>query len=519
MRCSDQVLAQCHEISELLGKPALPCIPNPPPGSSTASQIKARYPDDHIAIFRCLRVALESQSEYCEAHGRGEFIFAIPLESNDYLPWFAVGQLSATSLLDAMRLLRAAGNSARLRAQILLQQDAMEAASNHMSQVMREQAWLRDLAAQTRLEQSRLGIDNLSKSIFEPLCRVINAEAVGILVSTPNDAHPLQIRTQIHSHHGWRVEDMSELLGLVIKPEFGEVSTLDGLCVTTSQGIIRSAMISRINQAEEFQVHLIAINRIPDANQNRSSFGNHERGLFHEAAFYLESHSSNLQLLMESEQLVLGTLQAMSQAIEARDPYTRGHSDRVAKLAFQLAKACNLPETACQEILIAGVLHDVGKIGVPDHVLSKPGKLTEEERELIQRHPEIGHGILEKLGKLRFALPGVLYHHERWDGKGYPHRLAGENIPLMARILAVVDSFDAMTSSRPYRVGMRIETTRQIMLEGAGSQWDPNLIPIFIQWLDSTQFSSQAPGSIQSIIQNTDKNDSGVLQAVSMLQL
>jgi hypothetical protein len=127
---------------------------------------------------------------------------------------------------------------------------------------------------------------------------------------------------------------------------------------------------------------------------------------------------------------------------------------------------------ACQEIYVTGVLHDIGKIGIPDQVLLKAGKLDADELRIIQQHPEIGHKILEEFDKLKFALPGVLYHHERIDGGGYPHRLRGDSIPLMARILAVSDAYDAMTSSRVYRNAMGQERAVEILRNGIGTQWD-----------------------------------------------
>jgi HD-GYP domain-containing protein (c-di-GMP phosphodiesterase class II) len=176
----------------------------------------------------------------------------------------------------------------------------------------------------------------------------------------------------------------------------------------------------------------------------------------------------------------------MSSAIDARDPYTQGHSERVAKLGYEIAKILGISESACQEIYLAGLLHDLGKIGVPDHILHKAGALTDEEFAVIKQHPEIGHRIIERLGKLHFVLPGVLHHHERWDGKGYPHALKQESIPLMARILAVADSFDAMTSSRPYRGAMPIERAAAVIRDGAGQQWDTAIVDCFEIWLNRT---------------------------------
>jgi HD-GYP domain-containing protein (c-di-GMP phosphodiesterase class II) len=133
----------------------------------------------------------------------------------------------------------------------------------------------------------------------------------------------------------------------------------------------------------------------------------------------------------------------------------------------------------CEELYMTGLLHDIGKIGVPDGVLSKPGKLTEAEFAQIRLHPEIGYQILKNLTPLDYALPGVLHHHEAVDGSGYPYGLSGDEIPLYARVLAVGDAYDAMTSDRPYRGGMDSEKAEAILRSGAGQQWDARAVNAF----------------------------------------
>jgi HD-GYP domain-containing protein (c-di-GMP phosphodiesterase class II) len=128
---------------------------------------------------------------------------------------------------------------------------------------------------------------------------------------------------------------------------------------------------------------------------------------------------------------------------------------------------------------MAGLLHDIGKIGVDDNVLRKSGRLTDAEYEHIKRHPELGYKILKDLKRLSDVLPSVLYHHERWDGRGYPHQLAADGIPLFARIIAVADSYDAMASDRPYRKGLPEETVDEIFRKGAGTQWDDQVVTTF----------------------------------------
>jgi diguanylate cyclase (GGDEF)-like protein len=175
-------------------------------------------------------------------------------------------------------------------------------------------------------------------------------------------------------------------------------------------------------------------------------------------------------------------MRALAEAVDAKDEYTRGHSSRVAEYAKGIAQAANLDSGFVELIHVAGELHDVGKIGVPDMVLKKEGKLTDEEFEAVKKHPELGEKIVSQIPQLSDALPGIRSHHERWDGRGYPDLLAGEQIPYIARILAIADTYDAMTSDRPYRKGLSPETALNVIVQGAGTQFDPNLIEPFLQW-------------------------------------
>lgn len=205
-----------------------------------------------------------------------------------------------------------------------------------------------------------------------------------------------------------------------------------------------------------------------------------ETQLLDAAADYLSAFLHNVAMYVEQRGLFLGTLKALTAAIDAKDPYTFGHSERVALLASQLARACGQDNAQAERVRIAGLVHDVGKIGVPETVLQKPGRLTKAEFELIKRHPTIGYNILKDLTLLADVLPGVLYHHERWDGKGYPQGLSRENIPLLGRLLAVVDTFDAMSSDRRYRSAIPREKVLNEIAKCAGTQFDPNLAKMFL---------------------------------------
>jgi HD-GYP domain-containing protein (c-di-GMP phosphodiesterase class II) len=172
---------------------------------------------------------------------------------------------------------------------------------------------------------------------------------------------------------------------------------------------------------------------------------------------------------------------ALVSAIDAKDTYTCGHSERVAWLSKELAKLMELDSVTVEEIHICGLVHDIGKIGIPESILQKPGKLTEEEFAQIRAHPVIGENILRDVPQLQPVLPGVRSHHERWDGKGYPDGTSGEDTPLFGRILGVADAFDAMCSSRAYRDGLNREEVLDEIIACSGTQFDPKLVQSFLK--------------------------------------
>lgn len=219
---------------------------------------------------------------------------------------------------------------------------------------------------------------------------------------------------------------------------------------------------------------LFAINHNED-----KGFGTVEASLLSSVGTILGIHSGNIELYRRQSEFVTSVVRALTSAIDAKDPYTCGHSDRVARLAVRLAQEMGLDSETLNLLYMAGLLHDVGKIGIDDSVLRKPGRLTDEEYEHIKLHPELGCNILSGLKQLEAVLPVVLHHHEQWDGKGYPHKLAGQTIPKLARITAVADAYDAMSSDRPYRKGMPADRVDQIFREGSGTQWDPEVIEAF----------------------------------------
>lgn len=199
------------------------------------------------------------------------------------------------------------------------------------------------------------------------------------------------------------------------------------------------------------------------------------------AASHMAIFLQNASLYDDLNGMFLGTLEALTSAIDAKDKYTCGHSRRVADLTRGLALEIGLDEETANRMHIAGLVHDVGKIGVPEAVLTKAGRLSDEEFEWIRQHPEIGYRILKDIPQLEDVLPGVMHHHERWDGGGYPRGLAGDEIPLVARLISLADSFDAMSSTRTYRSALERDRVLAEIRKCGGTQFDPDLVGPFTE--------------------------------------
>jgi putative two-component system response regulator len=192
--------------------------------------------------------------------------------------------------------------------------------------------------------------------------------------------------------------------------------------------------------------------------------------------------------LDHSENIIFSLIAAM----EANDYYTKGHSTRVGDLAGEFGSFLGFPEKELEILKKAGILHDIGKIGFSEKILRKPAGLTEEEMKIMRRHPLIGESICRPLLSMRSVLPGIRSHHERWDGTGYPDMLRGDDIPLIARILAILDSYDAMASIRPYRDKRTVDYVLSVMKkEQYDGQWDPELTGMFLQMVSSSAIAGE----------------------------
>jgi len=429
----------------------------------------------------------------------GRILLGLPLGQADGCRLAATATLHDSSPQITLKLARLCLNDLHLQQELHRCRDDLTACATQIGNDFEELAFLRTLADHLDVSELSAGPWHVAGMVLPLLADVIRTESLVLVGSKCDPTDPSVV--------------------LVDRPIvwIGRRSISDELCRQLvecyREAVVRRPLV-RNHLAEDHQAvrfpgvrqflmtalvkrdrvlgWLVAINQVPRPrgqtesnlwNLSNSEFGTVEAGLLSSVASMLATHACNMELVREKEGLLVNVVRAMVSAIDAKDPYTCGHSERVARVGRHLAWQMGISELDCERVYLAGLLHDLGKLGVPDAVLSKRGGLSEEERSLIRPHPEKGWAILQDLDELSYLFPGVLHHHERYDGDGYPDGLAGERIPLVARILAVADAYDAMISDRPYRKGMPQETVEKILRQGSGTQWDPKVIETFFRCL------------------------------------
>jgi putative two-component system response regulator len=234
-------------------------------------------------------------------------------------------------------------------------------------------------------------------------------------------------------------------------------------------------------------------------------------------AFELKESNDNLTrdlkyALAQLEELSTGAIRALADALDAKCDYTAGHSLRVSRVAVMIGRALKLPDDHLKDVELAGILHDIGKIGVPESILWKPSKLTDEEREIMSMHPVKSAQIIGELRGLARTREYVLHHHEYWDGGGYPNGLKGEDIPLGARIILVSDAYDAMTTDRPYRKAVGHQAAVNELRRQAGAQFDPHIVDTLLALIGENEDalnSSEADGFLELSIPSIDPTHTG----------
>ncbi|MET0647998.1 MAG: HD domain-containing phosphohydrolase [Pyrinomonadaceae bacterium] len=216
---------------------------------------------------------------------------------------------------------------------------------------------------------------------------------------------------------------------------------------------------------------------------------------FNQMTDQLENYIEDLQhSAEENRQLFIGTVKALAAAIDGKDPYTRGHSERVARFSLAIGESLGLPDDEMEKLRISALLHDVGKIAIEDSILKKPAALTTEEFEIMKGHPQKGFKIMSQIPAMKDFLPGMYMHHEMMDGKGYPQGLKGDEIPMQARIVSVADTFDAMTTDRPYQKGMSLEDALERIKTLVNTRYDPKVVDALVAACESGQIT---PGRVR----------------------
>jgi len=438
------------------------------------------------------RPLLSASGPVLVEHAGGRIVLGVPLaESGGY-------RLAATTVLSdsagelALRLARLFVADFGLKRQLDRSREELDLCAAQIGSDFEELAFLRRLADHLDMSDVSHGTWHVAQMVLPLLAAVVQAESL-VLVTAKAESEaglPGEVDRAV-VWFGPRPLDDEACRRLVEKYR---AAAMDQPLVknhlhaapegTEFPGVRKFVMVSMV-KGRRVLGWLVAINhaRQHDVGAERSlwalsqfEFGTVEAGLLSSVASMLATHAHNVELFCEKEALLVSVVRAMVSAVDAKDPYTCGHSERVALVAKHLGKVLRLDETECERLYLAGLLHDLGKLGVPDAVLRKTTGLTEEEMAQIRPHPERGWAILQDLDALNYLTPGVLHHHERYDGRGYPDGLAGSAIPLPARILAVADSYDAMASDRPYRRGMPLGQVEQILRAGAGAQWDPEVV-------------------------------------------
>jgi len=217
-------------------------------------------------------------------------------------------------------------------------------------------------------------------------------------------------------------------------------------------------------------------------NKESTDFNSVDTKLMNSIANQATVFLTNNMLYADLQDLLMGVLHALTASIDAKDPYTCGHSNRVATISKRLAESMGLSAQRSQQIYLAGLLHDIGKIGVPESVLCKPGRLTVEEYEVVKKHPGLGAKILGGIRQLDDVIAGILCHHERLDGRGYPQGLSGDEVPLDARIIGLADCFDAMSSDRTYRKALPLDAVVEEVRKCTGTQFDQDVVEHLLSW-------------------------------------
>jgi HD-GYP domain-containing protein (c-di-GMP phosphodiesterase class II) len=382
------------------------------------------------------------------------------------------------------RWLQAVGERIRLGEQVAMHRAAEQEQSAQITRTWTALLGLDEAIHNTRIHKD---LDRSRTAVLKAAHQHIGAQAVvwaadageeivaqGDAVVAPSEYRPLVELLSRHNPEPRRADPVlwNEDKASLWSARFPQVVNVLAVMVPGQQA--RSWLLA-INKAGPRNGPGAEPGRLPQAAPFRKA----DAAILMPFASLLSLQARSARRIQDLRELLVGLTRSLTAAIDAKDSYTYGHSERVARVGVELGRELGLSEDDLSDVYLAGLLHDIGKIGVPDSILTKPGKLTAAEFEQLKQHPVVGFNILRGLGPLKNLLPGVLYHHERYDGQGYPDGLLGEAIPLLARILAVADAYDAMSTNRPYRGALAAADVEAQLQQGAGTQWDRRVVGAF----------------------------------------
>ena len=344
--------------------------------------------------------------------------------------------------------------------------DEIDKFAGAMAARFEELVMIREFASQLDVGHESLSV---IKTLLDELLPCIGAQTLAVTVYAD---HEIQ-KKPIFAASG-------EELGPVEIDAIRQQATQNAICPSSGLAVANHLYVSGQVQ----HVVVVPVTRGRDTlgylaatrDGNDDEFGTIEADLMKSVATMLAVHLVNQRQYLQLQQMFECTIEAFVCAIDAKDPYTRGHSNRVSELSVAIASRMGCSEAKIENIRMGALLHDVGKIGVEDAVLRKPGRLTDDEYAHIKQHPVIGYEIIKGIPRFEPFLSAIRSHHECWDGSGYPDGLVAGEIPFEARVIAVADAFDAMTSDRPYRRGMSLEAVSEIMADRRGIQWSDEVV-------------------------------------------
>jgi HD-GYP domain-containing protein (c-di-GMP phosphodiesterase class II) len=359
--------------------------------------------------------------------------------------------------------------------------DQIDKLATELSQTYEQIVLLYNLSTHMKVTQSNA---EFLQYACDQLSSLVHVEGLAIYLEKKIDGQKRQALTAGCGYVSINAA-MAEVLQVHLAGEVaaGKEAFLDGgICGAFKYawpGNVKSILAVPLRGGENMIGIMVATNPL-----SKSDFDSTDIKLFNSVANECAVFVENGRLFDDLKELFIGSLKAMTGSIDAKDPYTRGHSERVAFISRWIAEHLQhvqpLPPNLIHHVYLAGLLHDIGKIGVAEAVLRKRGKLDDKERDVIMSHPRVGAAILSGISQMSSIVPGVLYHHERYDGKGYPQGLSGQDIPLLGRIIALADAFDAMTSKRVYRDAMDFTLALAEIRKGMGTQFDSQIAGVFL---------------------------------------